>query len=189
MKTHTNHIIKIIPILLGIIFLFFSCTKNEIEKINSITDKSNLPDLRIENTEIIYSEYGKTKTKLISPLIKRYINIEKPYTEFPKGIHVFFYDSLQNEIASIRSNYAINNESENLWIAENDVQVVNTKGDTLNTEYLTWNQKKKKIYTDEYVRMTYKDGIIHGKGLEANEDLTNWEIQNISGIINIDNKK
>ncbi len=174
---------------MGIIFLFLSCTKNKIEKINSITDRSNSPDLKIENTQIIYSEYGKTKTKLISPLITRYPNLEKPYTEFPKGLHVFFYDSLQNEIASIRSNYAINNETENTWIVKNDVQVVNTKGDTLNTEYLTWNQKKKKIYTDEYVRMIHKDGIIHGKGLEANEDLTKWEIKDITGIINIDNNK
>jgi LPS export ABC transporter protein LptC len=105
--------------------------------------------------------------------------MEEPYTEFPKGLQVYFYDSLQNEIASLRSNYAINKETENIWIAENDVQVVNTKGDTLNTEYLIWDQKKKKIYSEEYVRMTTKDGIIHGKSFEANEDLTDWKIINI----------
>nr|MDA3781221.1 hypothetical protein [Bacteroidales bacterium] len=53
-----KHIIKIIPIFLGIIFLFFSCTQNEIEKINTITDKSNSPNLIIENTKIVYTDYG-----------------------------------------------------------------------------------------------------------------------------------
>ncbi|MEA3316965.1 MAG: hypothetical protein U9R54_03315, partial [Bacteroidota bacterium] len=61
MKTIIKHIKKIIPFFGGIIFLFFSCTQNEIEKINTITDRTNTPNISVENIKIIYTEFGKTK--------------------------------------------------------------------------------------------------------------------------------
>ena len=78
----------IIPVLTGIIIFFASCEQNSIEKINDITSELNAPDISVTNTEIIYSESALIKIKITSPEINRFLNIEKPYTEFPKGLLV-----------------------------------------------------------------------------------------------------
>jgi lipopolysaccharide export system protein LptC len=176
----------IIPVFTGIIMFFSSCENSDIEKIKAITSELHAPTMAVSNTEIIYSENGLIKRKLISPQINQYLNIEKPYTEFPEGLHVEFYDSTENVSSYIKAKYCINDETEQLWTAQNNVVVVSAKGDTLNTEFLIWNQKTKKIYSDQYVRISNKSGVVHGKGFEADEDLTNWKIKQTSGTISID---
>jgi len=179
----------IIPVIAGIITLFSSCEQSKVEIINTITSESNVPTLSVTNTEILFTKNALIEVKIISKQINRYINIEKPYTEFPQGLYVEFYDSTQIVTSYIKANYCIYDETERLWTAENDVVSVSDEGDTLNTEFLIWDEKTGKIYSDRYVRITNKDGIIHGKGFEANQDLSNWKIKKTSGTISIENEK
>lgn len=180
----------IIPVFTGIIMFFTSCERNNIEKINTITSELNAPSIAVTNTEIIYSKNALIEVKIKSKQINRYIDIEKPYTEFPKGLYVEFYDSTQTVTSYIKANYCIYDETTKIWTAENDVVAVSEEGNTLNTEYLIWDQQKEKVHSDRYVRMTNKEGdIIHGKGFEANQDLSNWKIKKISGKISVKNEK
>ena len=168
---------------------FASCERSSIEKINQLTSELDTPSVSLKETEVIYSEGALVKNKLISKEVNRYINTEEPYIEFPKGLYVEFYDSLQHVTSFIKANYCIYDEKKEIWTAENDVVSVSTEGDTLNTEYLIWNQNTGKIYSDRYVRITNEDGVIHGKGFEANQDLTNWKIKQTSGTISVENEK
>ncbi len=186
-KTYLKSII--IPVITGIIMLFASCEQNDVEIINIITSESNVPTLSVTNTEILFTKNALIEVKIISKQINRYLNVEEPYTEFPQGLYVEFYDSTQTVTSYIKANYCIYDETEKLWTAENDVVSVSDEGNTLNTEFLIWDERKGKIYSDRYVRITNEDGIIHGKGFEANQDLSNWKIKKTSGTINIDNEK
>jgi len=179
----------IIPVIAGIIVFFASCEKGDIEKVNTITSELNTPNISIINTEIIYSEQALIKVKVTSKELNRYLEIENPYTEFPKGLLVEFYDSTGVSTSFIRANYCIYDETEKIWTAKNDVESVNTDGDTLNTEFLIWNQVTRRVYSDQYVRITNKDGIIHGKGFEANQDFSDWKILGSSGTISVQNEK
>ncbi len=178
----------IIPVLLGIIIFFSSCERTNIEKINEITSELDAPTVAVTNTEIIVTKNALIEVRVISKQINRYINTDEPYTEFPKGLYVEFYDSTQKVTSFIKANYCIYDETEQLWTAENDVVSVSEQGDTLNTEYLVWDQKSAKIYSDRYVRITNQDGIIHGKGFEANQDLSNWRIKKTSGTLSVENE-
>lgn len=179
----------IIPVLAGIIILFNACEKSDIEKVNTLTKHLNAPTISVTNTEINYSENAALQIKITAPEINRYLDHEEPYSEFPKGLHVQFYDSTQTPSSSIKANYAIYDEEERLWTAENDVVAINEEGDTLNTEYLIWDMNAKKVYSDRFVRIVNKDGIIHGTGFESNQDLSNWKIKKTSGTINIQDEK
>ncbi len=187
-----NHISKqcflniIIPVFAGVIMFFSSCNNSDIEKIKAVTNELNAPTMSVTNTEIIYSKNALMKSKIISPEINRYLDLEEPYTEFPKGLHVEFYDSTETLSSYIKAKYCIYDETEQLWTAQNNVVSVSAEGDTLNTEYLIWNEQTGKIYSDQYVRITNKDGVVHGKGFKANQDLTNWKIKQTSGTISVD---
>ena len=121
----------IIPVFTGIIMFFSSCDNGNIEKINAITSELNAPTMSVTNTEILYTKNALIQTKIISPEINRYLNLEEPYTEFPKGLYVEFYDSTQVPTSFIKAKYCIYDETERLWTAENDVVSVNAEGDTL----------------------------------------------------------
>jgi hypothetical protein len=62
--------------------------------------------------------------------------------------------------------------------------VFNVKGDTLWSPDLWWDQNTQKFYTDKKVRI-HKSGnrIYGGQGLEANQDLTNINIRQITGTL------
>ena len=67
--------------------------------------------------------------------------------------------------------------------AKNTVKVKNVNGDLLETEHLVWNEKTEMVYTEEFVKITTKDEVIYGEGLESNQDFTKYTIKKISGTI------
>ena len=140
---------------------------------------------------MVYTDSGVVKIRLKAPLAIIHEDKENPFKEFPKGIEVFFYKDRDTVVQNyLRSNYAINHELKNLTEVRGDVVVVNDKGDTLKTEKLFWDSKKKIIYSEELVRIMQKDQVIIGEdGFEADENFSYYSIKNSSGDINIDDKK
>lgn len=177
----------IIPLLGGIIILSGGCD-NSIEKVKLLNQEVDFPDQSMTDAEIIHSKHGMVKVRVTAPKINRYQSVEEPHTVFPQGLTVLFYDSTMSVESKISANYAIYHEPDELWEAKNNVVAINNEGDTLNTEYLVWRQDKEIIYTDRYVRITTKDGIIHGKGFEANQDFTDYEIKETSGTIEVEDE-
>ena len=167
-----------------VIALFFSC-ENDLKEIESITELSNQPQQIGKNVEILYSDSGLVQVKLIAPLLYHYEHSEEPYVEFPAGIKMIFYDDSLKEESTLTANYSIYYEKKGIWEAKYDVIAKNKQEETLNTEYLIWDQNLGKISSDKFVKITDEESIIYGDGLEANQDLTNWKIMNPKGIINI----
>jgi LPS export ABC transporter protein LptC len=171
----------------GILFLLsmlFSC-ENDIDFVKSYPDPVKAPDLSLTNMETLYSDSGKLKVRMVAPLLNKYETEQKNFSEFPKGIHVYFYNDSLNVKAEISAKYAIYYEKTKLWEARNDVIVINTKGDRLNTEQLFWDSNKKIIYTKKYCRVTKPDGFqqIGEQGMEAQQDFENWKFFGGSGIL------
>lgn len=175
-----NKIFKfIVPALVGTILLV-SC-ETDIEMVNLLAEREQVPNLMAKNFEILYTENGKPRISIKAPETQYFQNAEEPYYEFIQGITVFRYDdSLQIE-STITANYAIFYEAKELWIARHDVVAQNRKGQVLNTEQLYWDQKAKKIYSDDMVKITSEDDIIFGEGFDSDENFDNWVIRKISG--------
>lgn len=171
----------IVPAFVGTI-LFSSCATN-IEKVQELADRENLPGMIGYDVEMLYTENGRLKFKIIAPESHYFQFSKEPYNEFPKGITVYNYnDSLEIE-SSIQANYAIFYEEKKLWNARYDVVATNSKGETLNTEQLFWDQQAKRIYTHDMVKITQGDDILFGEGLESDESMDNWEILKPSGSV------
>lgn len=165
--------------IIGIIFLSYSC-RNKLEDINAITITDTNPISTTKNIESIYSDSAQIQTKLKAPLIKTYAG-KNPYSEWPKGIDVIFYDSLMRIKTHITSKYAIKYDKKNIMEAKNDVVVINEKGEKLSTEHLIWDAKRRKIYTDVFVKITTDDKVFYGDGLDADESFIKWTIRKPRG--------
>lgn len=169
-------------LLLGIAVLLFSC-ENDIQKVKEYSKVQNQPSIIAEDFETIYSDSTVIRYKLNTPKLIYQEDVEIPYIEYPNGVHIEKYDAKMNITASIRSNYAKYFDKERRWEAKNNVIATNANGDTLKTEQLLWDEKKEKIYSDEFVKIIRADQVITGIGLEANQDFSNWKIKDPKGTI------
>lgn len=165
----------------------FSC-ENDIEKVKEFEIVEKLPAESTTNVEILYSDSAMIKIKLQAPKLDRYVG-EKAYLEFKEGVNLVMYNDEGEPDTQLKADYAISFEEDGRMEAMNDVVVINRFGEKLNTEYLIWDSKKHRIYTDEFVKITTKEEIIYGDGLDANEDFTKYKILNIKGTVTIDDDK
>ena len=76
-----------------IVSTIFLCCKNDIETINRITESNSLPSFVVTDLETNFSDSGRVKIKIYAPELVRYDKAEVQYDEYPKGIHVEFFNS------------------------------------------------------------------------------------------------
>jgi hypothetical protein len=108
---------------------------------------------------------------------------DPPYIEFPRSLHVdFFNDSIQLE-STLDALYARHMESERKVLLKDSVVVINKlKGDTLRTSELWWDQNLQEFYTDKTAYIYQKTGYsIARKGLRAKQDFSEWWQYEASG--------
>ena len=177
----------ILPVII-LMGSFVSC-KNDIETINALNNEIKLPDQSGFNIEITYTDSGKVQGKINAPEVNKYDRGEEPYVEFPKGMKVMFYDSLERPTSIIKANYAIYYEKKQLWEARNQVVAENlVNHDKLETEQMFWDQKEERIYSEKFTRLTNSDGISYGEGgFESRQDMSKWRLKGSSGTLNVNN--
>jgi LPS export ABC transporter protein LptC len=172
--------------ILPLILLLSSCNKkiDKIKKIEILT----LPSLTVRNDTTVYADSGKVQLIMIFPLMETHDNVDIPYSEFPQGISVVFYDGKKDPVGSVKAKYAKYINKKSLWELKDSVIVINQTSDKLETEQLFWDQAKDNIYTDRFVKMTNEDQTVIGTGFESDTHLNRRRIKNISGTIYLNNE-
>lgn len=171
---------------LFIISCFFSSCGNSDKEVSEYNRKS-LGIEEIKNADINYTLGGKAKAKLTSPLMLR-VQESPPYVEFPKTLHVDFFN-VNGEVESrLDAQYGKYFESESKVFLKDSVKVINVLGDTLYCDELWWDRNRtgREFYTDKPVRIRKRMEVINGTGMEAAQDFKNWVIINpTQGIMKI----
>ena len=164
-------------IILGCTF-FYAC-ENSSKEIDSLTKK----DLGVEeavNVNINYTLAGKTKAILLSPLMLR-VQDTMPYVEFPKKIHVDFYNDSTKIESVLDAKYARYIESQSKILLKDSVRFIGLKnGDTLYCNELYWDRSRPtyQFYTDKPVQIRTKLQIINGTGFETSQDFKDKHVIN-----------
>ncbi|MFZ5939431.1 MAG: LPS export ABC transporter periplasmic protein LptC [Bacteroidota bacterium] len=166
--------------------LLVSC-ENDIETINLLTQSPNFANLSGKDVEVIYSDSARVKVQMLTPELKQFTNVERPYLEFPKGMRVFFYDDSSRIESEIVTDYCIYYNEDKLWQAKGNVVARNLKnGNRLNTEELFWDENKALIYSSSYTRIENEDGTFYGQGgFESDQNLTRWTLIGSKGTVNV----
>lgn len=171
------------------IALLASCGNSDTE-----VDAYNRKALGIEeikNADINYTLGGNAKAKLTSPLMLR-VQDASPYVEFPKKLHVDFFNETGAPDSKLDALYGKYLEQESKVFLRDSVRVINVLGDTLYCNELWWdrNRKGREFYTDKPVKIRTKTHLINGTGMEAAQDFKNWLIINpTQSIIRVRNSE
>lgn len=168
--------------------LLLSCGNSD-KEVSEYNSKS-LGIEEIKNADINYTLGGNAKAKLTSPLMLR-VQETNPYVEFPKKLHVDFFNETGTVDSRLDSRYGKYLEQESKVFLKDSVKVINIKGDTLYCDELWWdrNRKGSEFYTELPVRIRTKTQIIDGVGMEASQDFKSYLIKKVTGIINVANSE
>lgn len=171
---------RLIPFLI-LTFYFTAC--NSGPEVDFTKKKSDFPDRTLVNAHIYYKDSGRIVLDLRSPLIEEYSMVDTPYTVFPKGLELDFYNKRSDTPGYLRANWATTSEARGWYEGRGDVVVINEKGDTLKTQKLFWNKKTRKIFTQDTVFLISKtgDSLQANNGLEATDDLKEYTLFNNQG--------
>ncbi len=180
-------IYRSIVALLGVTMLL-SC-ENNIKEVESVTIQETRPEVYGENVAFTYTDSTRIQYKAFAIEFLQIKNEEEEYNEFPKGGNVIYYNQDGTQAWTIKCNYAKNLVADKFWELRNDVVAVSDDGKTINTELMYWDQKKQKIYSDQYVRITEKDGqMLEGNSFTADDKLNRILLSQVSGEVYLEDK-
>ena len=161
----------------------FSC-ENDVRAINNLTKKVVMREEAI-HVESYLSEKGSLKAKLTAPLMYR-VEADTIYVEFPKALHVDFYNDSAKIETRLDCKYGKYFENLNKVYLRDSVVVINIKGDTLKSPDLWWDQDTKLFYTDKYaIYHGVNKNIYGGKGLTATQDLSSITFLQPTGTVKV----
>ena len=166
-------------ILFIFVISFLSCQEKAVEKEVYYTG----PTLEVENIELSYGDSARVVVKMKTALELDLQNQDKVY---PKEVRLFFYDPTGKESTTIRSDSGRYFKSENHYKLMGNILIVDKiKNQNLTTTELIWAPEKKIIYTQKPVDLITPTQVLHGMGMQANQDFTQYSLGSSSGILNV----
>jgi hypothetical protein len=163
-----------------------SCTfllgcENSDEEIKDLNKKS----LGVEEAvkvNINYTMAGKIKAILQSPLMLR-VQDTVPYVEFPKKIHVDFYNDSSIIESILDAKYARYIENQSRILLKDSVRFIGLKnGDTLYCDELYWdrNRPTHQFYTESPTQIRTRSNNINSIGFETSQDFKDKWFKNVT---------
>lgn len=168
--------------------LFPSCGGKGKNLADAVSEKDTLPTMSSLGVTTLISDSGITRYKIIT---EEWIIFDKknpPYWAFEKGVYLEKFDTLFRIDASIKADTAYYYDKKRLWELRSNVQIQSQRGDKFETELLFWDEKKKRVYSDKFIKIEQADKMITGYGFESDQELSEYEIKNTTGIFTIEDK-
>ena len=166
--------------------LFPACSGNNKNLADAIAENDTLPSMTSLGVTTLVSDSGITRYKIVTEEWLIFDKKNPPYWAFEKGVYLEKFDTLFRIDASIKADTAYYYEKKKLWELKGNVQIHSQRGDKFSTQQLYWDENKKRIYSDKFIQIEQEDKAITGYGFESNQELTEYEIKNTTGIFTIE---
>jgi LPS export ABC transporter protein LptC len=166
-------------LLLAISVSLSACKDSEIKEPVEYTG----PLRKIKDVELFYTEKNTVKVKMVAADVYEFENGDR---EFPNGLYIEFFNEFGKMESTLKANRAYFFKKENQWRGRGNVEVKNIeKNEQLNTEELFWKPADEKIFTEKFVTIRQQGDVIYGQGLEAKQDMSEYEIKKPQGEIEV----
>ena len=172
---------KNVALLLFVSSALLAACENNPQEISALTRKVVEMEEGI-NIRALFTQEGNRKAYLTAPLMHR-IKADTQYVEFPKSIHVDFYNEQHQLQNVVTANYARYFETMGKVFLRDSVVVYNLTGDTLHCKTLWWNQQEESFYTDDSVVINTITQQLRGTGFRAKSDFSKYTILNTVGSV------
>ncbi len=179
-----NHIIKSIFVII-LAGMLFSC-ENSMETVRRILSEDTTALVTADTVEFFHSDSGRLQMMLNTPVMKKFDG-DNPYTEFPEGFTVYFYNTNGKKVTKITAGYGINYEKKKILEARDSVVIYNfDTEEQLNADKIIWNKKKREISAPVPVKITTPDKIVFGDSIWADESFNRRKIYGVRATLEIE---
>ena len=171
--------------LLSFLTLFFLSCNNDFLEIKEINNINDLPVGIAENINLVYTDSARVKAILKSPLNKDFTNLKFPYSEFPNGVKITFFDANKNE-TFVTSNYAVTYNKTNIVDLVGNVLIELSDGSVLKTSQLFWDPEQEWLFTEQNFTFKNDDYDIKANRLDANRQFTIFNTGKLDGNLTVE---
>jgi LPS export ABC transporter protein LptC len=172
-------------ILLPLMLVLASCT-NDLKDVMALPKNKLSPDQIGDSVTMLYTDSARLRLMVKGNRMLVFSkNVKEPFTVLPKGVFVTFFDEDEKVSATLKANYGVRFDLSRRMEARYAVEVVNRKGEKLETEKLIWDEASERIYTDAFVKITTGKEVIMGHGMESNQDFSKYEIKKVTGTFHL----
>ena len=181
-KTYLKSLNITAAFLAAVMFVLFpACSGKDKNLAEAIAENDTLPSMRTLGVTTLISDSGITRYKVVAEEWLIHDKKNPPFWAFEKGVYLEKFDTLFRIDAT-----AYYHEKKKLWELKGNVQIHSQRGDKFQTDLLFWDEKKERVYSDKFIQIEQEDKIIKGYGFESNQDLTEYEIKNTTGIFTVE---
>ncbi len=160
-----------------------------IEKTTDLEDifgaKEDLSEVA-ENVDILYSENGIVQLQIKGPTLIRSAEQGQQKDEFPNGLEVIFFDENGTERSWLSAKYGIRYPTDQKIVFRDSVVFRNIEEEVLKTSELFWYESDGSMESTKFVEIRRPGEIIRGFGLKAQNNLTRFEMNAVTGRIRAD---
>ena len=183
---HKNASITIVLGAMVMLLLFSSCSGKKKELGDAITERDSMAVMDTRGVTTLVSDSGVTRYRINTEEWLVFDRKNPPYWAFEKGVYLEKFDSLFHIDASIKADTAYYYEKKKLWELRSNVHIRSQRGDKFDTDLLFWDEKQERVYSDKFIRIEQEDKIITGYGFESNQQMTEYQIYNNTGIFTVE---
>lgn len=161
--------------------VLMGCESNfkDVQKINF---SEFTPSGEAEDFNLKYTDSGRITSILVSPKMLDYATVKYPFTEFPKGIDVTFFDT-KGKKTFIKAEYAVTYKGTDIIDLQGNVRISNEFGQVMETSQLYFDQKNEWFFTEKPFKFTDPKGVSNGEGIDFSKDFRIVNSQRIRGQI------
>ena len=152
-------------ILLILSLHFISCSNNydEVKNINKV---ELVPAGLTKDFVLRYTDSAKLKAILKSPLNIDFTNQSFPYSEFPNGLEIEFYDHTEGT-TTVSSDYGIVYYKTRIVSLEGNVTIKSPDSSFVKSEQIYWDPEQEWLFSEKKVLFSSDDYTIRAKKLDA----------------------
>lgn len=167
----------ILASVLALASIVVSCRRQLAEA--DTLDLAQTPVQTLENMFTVQTKNGNVEMRVEAPLMETYESDTLKLDLFPKGLSVYAYNDeglLESLIFSDKASHKVDKrgKSDDIWSAFGNVMIHNVlKRETIETDTIYWDETKKEIYTDCYVKLYSPDGFMQGYGMRSDDHARN----------------
>lgn len=177
--------VLLLPALFLSMLMLFSCG-NDIDEIKEVSAQEfEKPEQVTTGVDIMYSDSAFVRIHLVTPKLIEYTDTAKnalPYRTTPNGIKITLFDTTRLELATIVADSSIQYPKTSIFEFHRNVVVTTPQGKTFKSEELIWDQKAKRIFSNQPSQLTDDDGLVtNGTKFYSDERLNNPHMESMYG--------
>lgn len=165
--------------LIILAFFISGCSEEKLKPSVAQGLRGELPSQESWNSRILFTEQGDLKGILYARHLMAYAERHETLLE---DIKIDFYDRNGVKTTTLTAKRGrVDDITKNMY-ARDSVVAKSDSGVTLTTEELMWRNKDRKIVSDKFVTLVSPKEKIQGYGFEADQNLKNYVIYNITFV-------